>query len=213
MFPLGISDNACIVKPDDIWRSVLLARINTLDQDIQMPDFRNLIDTNAVQVITGWINSLPGTPALAPPSITPDGGSFNVSVNVTLTPPDAYAALYYTLDGSLPTTNSILYSGAFNLFSNATVSVNAFETNYNNSVAVSASFLVQPLYFTSQGFVSNGFQLGLAGVTGSNYVLQATTNFSTWTPISTNTAVTSPFNMIDPGASNFPYRFYRVFQQ
>ena len=39
------------------------------------------------------------------------------SVNVTLhATSDAYAALYYTLDGSLPTTNSILYSGAFNLF-------------------------------------------------------------------------------------------------
>ena len=212
-FPLGISDNACIVKSKDIWRSVLLARINTLDQDIQMPDFRNLIDTNAVQVITDWINSLPGTPALAPPSITPGGGSFTGLVNVTLTPSDANAALYYTLDGSLPTTNSFLYAGAFNLLSNATVSVNAVETNYNNSIAASAYFLVQPLYFTSQGFVNNVFQLGFAGMIGSNYVLQATTNFSAWTPLSTNTAPANLFNLIDVNATNYPYRFYRVLQQ
>ena len=211
-FPLGISDNACIVKSKDIWRSVLLSRINTLDQSIQMPDFRNLIDTNAVALITAWINSLPGTPALAPPTITPAGGSFTRSVNVTLTPPDTNAALYYSLDGSLPTTNSFRYAGAFILFSNATVSVNAVENNYNNSVAASASFLVQPLYFTSQGFVNNVFQLGFAGVTGSNYVLQATTNFSAWTSLSTNTAPSNLFNLLDVKATNYPHRFYRVLQ-
>ena len=213
-FPLGISDNACVVKAKDIWRSVLLSRINTLNQDIQMPDFRNLIDTNAVQVITDWINSLPGTPALAPPAITPNGGSFFSGVNVTLQSPDTNATLYFTLDGTLPTTNSFQYSAVFNLMSNVTVSAFAVETNFNNSIAVNALFLVQPLYFTSAGFLTNQqFQLGLMGVAGSNYVLQASTNLSTWTPLSTNTALTNFFNLVDPKATNFPQRFYRVLLQ
>jgi uncharacterized repeat protein (TIGR03806 family) len=211
---LGI-DGACVVKAKDIWRSVLLYRINTNDPSIKMPPLaRNVIDTNAVQVFTDWINSLPGTPVLAPPAITPNGGGYIASVHVTLQSPDTNAAIYYTLDGSLPTTNSFLYSGAFNLFTNATVSANAFETDYNNSIAATALFNVQPLYFTSMGFLANRqFQLGFAGVAGSNYVLQATTNFSIWTPISTNTAVTNLFNLVDPNAANFPYRFYRVLQQ
>ena len=213
-FPIGISDNACVVKSQDIWRSTLLLRINTLDQDIQMPDFRNLIDTNAVQVITDWINRLPGTPALAPPAITPNGGSYVGSVNVLLSAPDTNAAIYYTLDGSLPTTNSARYAGPFNLFTNQTVSASASETNFNPSVAASAIFNVQPMYFTSANFPAGGpFQMGFVGVTGGNYVLQASTNFSTWTPISTNTAVTNVFNLLDPAATNFPYRFYRVLQQ
>jgi hypothetical protein len=212
---LGISDNACIVKAQDIWRSVLYARINTTNNAIKMPPLaRNLIDTNAVQVFTDWINSLPGLPALAPPTITPGGGTFHrPSVNITLSAPDPNAVIYYTLDGSLPTTNSLLYSGAFNLLNSANVSANAFETNFNNSVAVSAAFLVQPLLFTSAGFTNNVFQLGFSGISGSNYVLQATTNFSTWTPISTNMALTNLFNLVDPNATNFPYRFYRVLQQ
>jgi uncharacterized repeat protein (TIGR03806 family) len=207
-------DHAYVVVPKDTFRSVLWDRMNTLDSAIKMPPLaRNLIDTNAVQVFADWINSLPGTPALAPPAIVPDGGNYTASVTVTLTPPDAHAALYYTLDGSLPTTNSFLYSGAFNLFNSATVSASAFETNYNNSVAASALFVVEPLYFTSQGFVNHVFQLGLAGVTGSNYVLQATTNFSTWTSLSTNTAPAGLFNLMDVNATNYPYRFYRVLQK
>ena len=90
-YPATISlgfDNACIVKSKDVWRSVLLYRINTTTTAIKMPPLaRNLIDTNAVQVFTDWINSLPGMPALAPPTITPNGGSYMRSVDVTLQRP------------------------------------------------------------------------------------------------------------------------------
>jgi hypothetical protein len=212
-FPLGL-DNACVVKARDPWRSVLLSRINTTDPDIQMPDFRTLIDSNAVQVFTDWINSLPGTPALAPPIIAPNGGSFFSVVGVTLLAPHTNAVLYFTVDGSLPTTNSFRYSGVFTLTTNATVSANAFEPGFNNSVATSALFLVEPLYFTSAGFLSDRqFQISVSGAAGSNYVLQATTNFVTWTPISTNAALANLFNLVDPRATNYPYRFYRVLQQ
>jgi hypothetical protein len=92
---------------------------------------------------------------------------------------------------------------------------NAFETNFNNSVAASASFIVQPpIYFTSGGFFTNNmFQLGFSGVANNHYVLEATTNLIDWTLLSTNLASTNLFYLIDPGASNFPYRFYRVLQQ
>ena len=73
---------------------------------------------------------------------------------------------------------------------------------------------MQPLYFTSAGFLpTSSSSWALPASPGSNYVLQATTNFSTWTPISTNTALTNLFNLVDPNATNFPYRFYRVLQQ
>ena len=213
-FSLGY-DNACIVKADDVWRSMIWQRMNTTNPTIQMPNLaRNLIDTNAVAVMAGWINSLPGIPALAPPTITPNGGSYISKVGVTLTAPDNNAAIYYTLDGSLPTSSSRLYSGPFNLTSNATVSASAFEANSNNSVAVSTLFLVQPMSFTSESFLPNQqFQMGFSGVTGSNYVLEASTDLFNWIPISTNTALTNFFNLVDPGASNFPRRFYRVLEQ
>jgi hypothetical protein len=60
----------------------------------------------------------------------------------------------------------------------------------------------------------NPFQLSVTGVTmGSNYVLQVTTNFSTWRPISTNLATTNALILFDPQATNFQYQFYRVVPQ
>ena len=72
---LGL-DNACIIKAKDIWRSVIYARMNSVDPALKMPPLaRSLVDTNAVQLFNDWINSLPGIPALAPPVITPNGGT------------------------------------------------------------------------------------------------------------------------------------------
>ena len=214
-FSLGY-DHSDIVKAKDIWRSVLLYRINTNDATIKMPPLaRNLIDTNAVQVITDWINSLPGLQALAPPAIVPNGGTFNQPVSVALQPPDTNAALYYTLDRTLPTTNSLLYSAPFLLTNSLTLTVNVFEPGFDTSVAVSAQFTIQSApYFTSAGYLANGqFQLGVSGTAGRSYVLQGSTNLINWIPIVTNMPTTNLFQLIDPGATNFPYRFYRALQQ
>jgi hypothetical protein len=219
-FSLGL-DRACIVKGNDIWRSTLFVRMNLLDltnepNSVQMPPLaRNLIDTNAVAVMAAWIDSLPGLPALAPATISPAGGIYSPVVSVTLQSTNAGAALYYTLDGSLPTTTSLLYAQPILLASNATVTVSAFANGFDNSAASSALFLVNSgLYLTPSGFVTNSmFQISVAGITGSNYVLQASTNLVNWSSISTNPAATNVFNLMDPNAANFPYRFYRVLQQ
>ncbi len=220
LFSLG-NGNECIVSDNDIWRSAIYTRMNIVDLNnpagtIQMPPLaRLLIDTNAVAVMGEWINSLPGEPTLSPPSITPNGGMFSPSVTVTLQSTNNNAALYYTLDGTLPTTNSFLYAAPFTLTNTVTVTANAFWTGFNNSVASSALFVINPpISFASEGFNGSGqFQLLFSGVPGNNYVLQATTNFATWISLSTNTSPTNMVNLIDPGATAFPYRFYRVLQQ
>jgi uncharacterized repeat protein (TIGR03806 family) len=208
-------DNAYVIVPRDIWRSVLYDRMNTVDPNIKMPNLdRNVIDTNAVNVMAAWINSLPGTNAEAPPTITPAGGTYNGSVTVTLSPPDTNATLYYTLDGTLPTTSSLLYTGPFKLTSSTLVEANAWETGLINSVAATATFVVNPsvLFTGSAKFTNGAFQLQLTGETNLPYVLQASTNLSTWVTLSTNTPVASPFYLIDPSATNYPRRFYRAVQ-
>ncbi len=157
---------------------------------------------------------------LSSPVITPAGGSFTNSVTVTLSGAPPGVSLYYTLDGTAPTTNSILYTGPFALTNNATVQAIAGASGAVNSLAAGALFnvtsqaLPPPIYFTSEAFSTNGeFQLGFSGVPGNSYVLEATTNFLDWVPLETNPASASVFELADPGAANFPYRFYRVVQQ
>ncbi len=213
-FSLGY-DNAKIVAPSDIWRSVLYDRMNSVDPTIKMPTLaRNLVDTNAIPVIVAWINSLGGIPALPPPSLTPSGGTFTGFVNVTAS--DAATnptTLYYTLNGSLPTTNSALYTGPIHLTNSATININAWAPGYTNSVAGSAQYTILPgIYFISSGGFTNGmFQMSFAGLVGSNYVLQVSTNLIQWTSISTNTPATLPFVLSDPVAPGTT-RFYRVLQ-
>ena len=203
-----------VVAPGDVWRSLLWVRMNTNLPALAMPPLaRNIIDTNAVQIMGDWINSLGGTPALAPPSITPAGGVFANFASVTLQTNNGGAAIYYTLDGTLPTNGSILYTAPFLVTSNAVITASDFESGYINSFASTAQFSIQPLRFTSDGaFVDGQFALPVLGVAETSYVLQASTDLIHWAPISTNMASTNSFTLTDTNAASFPWRFYRIVQ-
>ena len=80
-------------------------------------------------------------PTVATPTITPIVGMFTNSVTVTMTCATTGAMVYYTIDGAIPTANSLIYSSPLTLTNSATVKAVAFKTGYNASTVASASFV------------------------------------------------------------------------
>jgi hypothetical protein len=78
---------------------------------------------------------------LPPPVITPAGGLFTNSVTVSISSSTNTAVIYYTLNGSVPTTNSTLYTTPFALTNTAIVQAVAVVAGQPNSPVASASFI------------------------------------------------------------------------
>jgi hypothetical protein len=79
-------------------------------------------------------------PSAAAPVISPDGGTFSASQSVTLTSSTAGAVIYYTLDGSTPTTDSRQYSGPISISLDTTVNAIASASGFLQSSVSSAKF-------------------------------------------------------------------------
>jgi hypothetical protein len=81
-----------------------------------------------------------GAPIAAAPVISPDGGSFGGTLNVTLSSTTASANIYYTLDGSVPTLASTLYSGPIAISNDTTIRAIASASGFIQSAVSSATF-------------------------------------------------------------------------
>ena len=91
------------------------------------------------------------------PVISPAAAScYTGSVEVKITCATAGAVIYYTTDGSKPTTASTKYSGAFTLDASATVRAIAVKGGMANSAVASAKYTVDPISQTNYPVTVNG---------------------------------------------------------
>jgi uncharacterized repeat protein (TIGR03806 family) len=135
-------DRPRVISPHDIWRSIAFMRVNTLG-DIQMPPLaRETIDTAGVNLLREWIDSMPGRPVLAPPLITPNGGTFEQPVEVSLSSDESGAEIRYTLDGSVPGTSDPRYQGPIKLIAPTVLRARAYKDGFTRSIANQEVFIV-----------------------------------------------------------------------
>src|SRR6185369_17659816 len=80
------------------------------------------------------------------------------------------ASIYYTTDGSTPSSANTLYTAPFTLTTNATVKAIATKTGMTDSTIASAGFVVSPAVVASPTITPNG-----GSYTGSVSVTLATT--------------------------------------
>lgn len=95
---------------------------------------------------SGLSNEASATPVggkVATPVISPHGGTFTGSVQVTLSDATPLSYIHYTTDGSDPAPNSPVYSSAFTLSASGTVKARAFKDGYITSDVAGADFTIQ----------------------------------------------------------------------
>ena len=170
------------------------------------------------QNILSWTFS-PGAPTSVPtavPTITPEAGTYTGSQSVTIADATAGATIYFTTDGSTPTTTSTVYSGPITVGASETVNAIAMATGDTLSTVASAVYTIEssgtgtggtnpPVVNDSSGFTSAAGLTFDGGATIAGTALQLTDggNFearSVWntTPVNVQTFTTDFMFQITP---------------
>jgi hypothetical protein len=155
----------------------------------------------AIAAASGMANSSVATavytvlqPA-ATPVFTPAAGTYVSSVAVTITDSTPGAAIFYTLDGSVPTTASTPYTGPIAVTQSRTVRAMAAASGWANSGVASATYTIKaatPTVSPAAGTYVSSVTVTLAvGTPGAT--IHYTTDGST--PTTASTAYTAPFTL------------------
>jgi uncharacterized repeat protein (TIGR03806 family) len=135
-------DRPRVISPHDIWRSIAYMRIDTVG-DIRMPPLaRETIDQKGVQLLGEWIDSMRGPNVLAPPIISPGGGTYAQPVEISLTANEPGAEIRYTLDGSVPGTTDMLYAKPIKLTGTAVLRTRVFKQGFTRSITAQEVFII-----------------------------------------------------------------------
>lgn len=134
-------DNPRVIAPNDIWRSILLMRANTVEGMKMPPLAHNQVDRAGMKLLRQWIESLPGPPVLPPPTVSPDGGNYDKPIEVTLAG-EPGSTIRYTLDGTVPTTSDPLYEKPVKLIGPTIVRAKAFRNGFTKSITAQGIFIV-----------------------------------------------------------------------
>lgn len=78
---------------------------------------------------------------VAAPTFTPGGGTYTSAQSVTISTTTSGVTIYYTTNGSTPTTNSSVYTGAITVSANMTIKAIAVKDGVSSTVAT-ASYII-----------------------------------------------------------------------
>jgi len=124
--------------------------------------------------------------------------------------------------GSLPagsgTVLTVVLAPTFSGVITNVSTVRAIEADLNtaNNTARTTATVSSPVPPVLSGFItlSNAqFHLTVTGEPGLAYIVQGSTNLSSWISLATNTATNGTIKYIDTAFPNFKYRFYRAVRQ
>src|SRR6266705_2595058 len=129
--------------------------------------------------ISVLINKSGGSPVVATPTFSPGGGTYTGSVTVSISDATSGATIYYTTDGSTPTTSSAVYSGALTFTQTTTLKAMAAASGMTNSGVASATYTIQQRVATPTFSPGGGTYTGSVTVSINDATSGATIYYTT----------------------------------
>ena len=138
-------------------------------------------------------------PTAATPALSPAPGAFTSVQSVTLTDTTAGASIYYTTNGTTPTTASTLYSASAPIAVSSTTTIEAIAvaSGYTNSAVASGTYTIRlpaaaaPTFSPAPGSYTSEQPVSLLDATNGASIYY-TTNGSTPTTSSTLYSASAP---------------------
>ena len=159
----------------------------------------------AIAVATGYSNSAQGSATyvinlgqVATPTFTPPAGTYSSQQTVTISDATAGATIYYTTNGTTPTTSSTVYSGPITVTTTETVEAIAVLTNYTNSAVAIAVYTLNlpqastPTFSPVAGSYTSTQTITISSLTPGSAIYY-TVNGST--PTTSSTLYTGPITV------------------
>jgi len=172
-----------------------------LTYDISVVNYGGATATgvNVVDALPAGVNFVSATSSQGSVSISGNMVTFNVG----------------SLAAAANATASVRVVPAFggNMINSATVSGLEADLNSANNTAQTATTVVIPVRasLNDVAYTNAQLQFTLVGDPGMTYVIESSTNLTTWTPLTTNTAtISGTVKFVDTSASSFLLRFYRA---
>jgi hypothetical protein len=155
---------------------------------------------SAIQKILTWTYSTQASsPVTSAPVFSPSAGSYTTAQNVTITDSTSSAVIYYTTNGTVPTTASSIYSGPVAVGTGTTtIEAMAVASGSSQSAVVSATYVVSaavtasPTFNPGGGSYSTAQSVTIADST-SGAVIYYTTDGTT--PTTSSTVYSTPITV------------------